>query len=203
MNERRSFLTGLLGLGGLSSVRAAAAGEPLTGEGAADSALPVFFAYRNVITKFMPTAQEGSKVSFAGADLGTVEGGLTGTILQSFSVHVDTTTGVSATGPDDALFTDRDRDQINFQYAGTGQFLPPGGLMSVGGVLTVTYTVVGATGKYAFLIGRKFPAKVTATNGASGSAGLPGAAYGPLGAVYGEIYSFDAPSIARILAATR
>lgn len=184
MGKRRSFLTGLLGLGGLSSGKVSAASN---GRG-----LPVFFKYRDVVTKFSPVGQNGNLVTFAGADLGTVGGVLSGAIIQTFSVTVNTVTGAATTGPDESLFTDLDRDQITFQYAGTGTFLPPSGLLAAGGSLSVTYSVLGATGKYKFLIGRQFPARVVATNAVNGSGGS-------LGAVYGEVYAFDAETIGRIL----
>jgi hypothetical protein len=56
MNKRRSFLTGLLGLGGLSSVKIAAASEGRGG------GLQLFFAYRDVVTKFSPAGQNGNLV---------------------------------------------------------------------------------------------------------------------------------------------
>jgi hypothetical protein len=186
MNKRRSFLTGLLGLGGLSSVKVAAASD---GRG---RGLQLFFAYRDVVTKFSPAGQNSNLVTFAGADLGTVEGVLSGTIIQSFTVTVDTVTGAASTGPDKALFTDLDRDQITFQYTGTGNFLPPNGLMSAGGSLSVTYSVLDASGKYKFLIGRQFPAQVIATNAVNGSGGT-------LGCVYGEVYASDVQSIEKAL----
>ena len=175
-----------MGLGGLSAVKIAAASD------GRDGGLPLFFAYRDVVTKFSPVGQNGSLVTFAGADLGTVEGVLSGTIIQSFTITVDVTTGAASTGPDDAVFTDLDRDQITFQYSGTGNFLPPNGLMSAGGSISVTYTVVDASGKYKFLIGRQFPAQVVATNAVNGSGGT-------LGCVYGEVYASDAKSIQKEL----
>jgi len=56
MNKRRSFLTGLLGLGSLSSVKIAAASKGRGG------GLQLFFAYRDVVTKFSPT---GLRISTA------------------------------------------------------------------------------------------------------------------------------------------
>jgi hypothetical protein len=183
MNKRRIFLTGLLGLGGLSSVKEAAARNR--------RGLQLLFAYRNVVTKFNPTGQNGSLVTFAGSDLGTVEGVLAGTLLQNFTVTVNTVTGAAVTGPDQGLFTDLDRDQITFQYSGTGNFLPPNNLMSAGGSLSVTYSVLDASGKYKFLIHRQFPAEVIATNAVGSS--------GAVGAVYGEVYAPDVQSIERAL----
>jgi len=184
--KRRIFLAGLLGLGGLSSVKKAAAGDKR------DRGQQLFFAYRNVVTKFSPTGQTGNLVTFAGADLGTVEGVLSGTIIQNFTVTVNTMTGAATTGPDHGLFTDLDRDQITFQYTGTGNFLPASDLMSAGGSLSVTYTVLDATGKYKFLLGRQFPAEVIATNAVDGSSGV-------LGCVYGEVYASEVQSIERAL----
>jgi hypothetical protein len=191
MNKRRSFVTGLLGLAGLSSVKRAAADE---GGGRGN----LLFKYRNVVTKFSPTAPPSATITFAGADLGTVEGVLSGTIIQNFSVTVNTSTGAATTGPDNSLFTDLDLDQISFEFQGTGNFLPPipnlNGLMSAGGSLAVTYRVLNASGKYRFLIGRQFTAKVVATNA------LPGAVSGGvLGSVYAEVYAPDVEAIERAL----
>lgn len=191
MNKRRSFLTGLLGLAGLSSVKEAAADD---GGGSGQ----LLFKYRNVVTKFSPTAPPSATITFAGADLGTTEGVLLGTILQNFTVTVNTTTGAATTGPDNGLFTDIDLDQISFEYQGTGQFLPPipnlNGEMSAGGSLAVTYRVLNASGKYKFLIGRQFPAKVVATNA------LPSnVSGGVFGSVYAEVYAPDVQSIERAL----
>jgi hypothetical protein len=64
--------------------------------------------------------------------------------------------------------------------------------MSAGGTLLVTYKVLNATGKYAFLLGREFFAEVIATNAV-------GATGGVLGSVYGEVYANDVRSIANQL----
>jgi hypothetical protein len=182
MNKRRSFLTGLAGLVGLSSAKEASADEK-GGE------LPLLFAYRTTVVKF-----SGAPPTVAGDDVGTTEGVLNGALIQTFKLQFTSPTTV-LTGPDFGLFTDLDGDQINFLYSGTGNFLPPGGLLLAGGPLRVTYTVTNATGKYRFLIGRQFPAKVIATNSVNG---LPGG----LGSVYGEVYSADAKSIAKTLGRT-
>jgi len=185
MNRRRSIVTGLLGLAGLSSARNAPADED-----GPESQL--FFAYRNLVINF--NLQTG-----VGDDLGTVEGVLAGTIIQNFQFTFTSPTTVVTTS-DRALFTDLDGDQIVFKYAGSGNFIAPlsdsssplGNLMSVGGPFQVTYTVLSASGKYKFLVGRQFPARLVATNAVSSSAGV-------LGSVYGEIYAKDARSIAQTL----
>lgn len=188
MNKRRSFLAGLVGVAGMSSVKEASA-DPSSAIG------QLLFSYRTVVTKFSPAATPTTTVTFAGADLGTTEGVLTGTLLQNFTVTVNTATGAATTGPDNGLFTDLDLDQISFQYKGTGQFLPPianlNGLMSAGGSLSVTYSVLNASGKYKFLIGRQFPARVVATNAQPSAV-----TNGPLGSVYAEVYAPDVPFIA-------
>lgn len=199
MNKRRSIMKGLLALAGISSARKAVAGDEVgqfeTTAARRGGGLQLLFAYRNTTIKFTPTTQSGSTVTFTGDDLGTTEGVLSGTIIQNFIVTVNTLTGAATTGPDRALFTDLDRDQINFEYGGVGTFLPPSNLnrlMAAGGSLLVTYTVLDATGKYKPLIGRQFPARVIATNAASPSSGV-------LGAIYAEVYAHDVPFIKRSL----
>lgn len=186
MNRRRSIVTGLFGLAGLSSAKDAAADDDRR-----ESQL--LFSYRTFVINF--NIQTG-----VGDDIGTVEGVLAGTILQNF-LFVFTSPTTVVTTSDRALFTDLDGDQIVFKYAGTGNFIAPlsdpssplGNLMSVGGPFQVTYSVLSTSGKYKFLAGRQFPARLVATNAVNSSAGV-------LGSVYGEIYAKDARAIAETLA---
>ena len=74
---------------------------------------------------------------------------------------------------------------------GTGRFVEPlgdttlpllGNLMALGGPLVATYVALKATGKYAFLVGRRFPCKMAASNCVKASSGVQGN-------VYVEVYS--------------
>jgi hypothetical protein len=203
MNKRRSILQGLLAFAGVGSMKKAVAAEQdgridaqaKVGRSGAGAGLPVLFTYRTLVLRFGPATAPGTTVTFFGDDVGTADGILTGALIQTFNVTVNPTTGAANTGPDRALFTDLDRDQISFEYAGTGIFLPPsniGKLMSAGGSLAVTYTVLEASGKYQFLIGRQFPAAVIATNMVNSSSGV-------VGVVYAEVYAHDAKSIKKTL----
>jgi hypothetical protein len=198
MNKRRSILKSFLALAGASSVTKAVAGEQAgeartarTGPGGE----PILYTARTMVVRFSPTTPPGTTITFAGDDFGWTDGAIKGALIQSFTVTVNPTTGAAATGPDHALFTDLDRDQISFEYEGTGTFLPPSNLnklMAAGGSLAVTYTVLDASGKYQFLIGRKFPAAVVATNAANPSSGV-------MGPTYTEVYAPDAKAIAETI----
>ena len=203
MNRRRNFLRGLLALASVSSAKEALADdqdgpiEAKVGKSGAGAGLPLLFAYRTVVIRFSPTTPPGATIGTAGDDVGTVEGVLSGALIQTFHVTVNTTTGAATTGPNKALFTDLDRDQISFEFAGTGTFLGPSKLnelMSAGGSLDLTYTVLDASGKYQFLIGRQFPAAVIATNTVNASSGAAGS-------VYAEVYAHDAKAIKKALGA--
>lgn len=183
MNRRRSIVTGLAGLAGLSAVgNAAADNDKANDNGNGNDSQQLFFSYRNLVINF--NIQTG-----AGTDIGTVDGIIAGTILQNFVFTFTSPTTVTTTS-DRGLFTDLDGDQILFKYAGNGNFIAPltdassplGNLMSVGGPFTITYTALSATGKYKFLIGKQFPGKIIATNAVNSSPGV-------LGSVYAEIYA--------------
>lgn len=189
MNRRRSIVTGLAGLAGLS-----AASNAIADDDDRDNSQQLFFAYRNLVINF--SLQTG-----IGTDLGTVEGLINGTIIQNFQFTFTSPTTVVTTS-DRGLFTDLDGDQIVFKYAGTGNFIAPlsdtssplGNLMSVGGPFKITYTALSASGKYKFLIGKQFPGKIVATNAVSSSPGV-------LGSVYAEIYASgsDIHTITKVL----
>jgi hypothetical protein len=173
MNKRRSILTGLLGFAGLSAVKSSVA---------APQENKVLFSYRTLVINFSPTTGIGD-------DIGSVDGVIQGALLQNFQFIPTSPTSVIT--PDDrALFTDVDGNQILFRYAGTGTFFqglsdsasPLGNLQAIGGHFVATYTVLQASTKYAFLIGRQFPAKIIATNSANPSNGV-------FGTVYAEIYA--------------
>jgi hypothetical protein len=183
MQKRRSILRGLLGLGGLSAVAKASGDEKAEPRAAFGGGLQLFFAFRDTVINF-----NGS--NGIGNHIGTVEGAITGTSITNFQFIPTSQTTI--TYDNRCLITDLDGDQIVFQVIGTGRFLAPplsdpanktlGSLMSLGGPLVATMTAIQASGKYAFLLGRKFPCKMAASNAANPSNGV-------LGNVYGEVYS--------------
>lgn len=180
MQKRRSLLAGILGLGGLRAVAKAADNHD---DAVFNSGLQLFFAQRDTVINF-----DGS--SGIGNHIGTVEGAITGTSIVNFQFIPTSQTTIKYDNR--ALITDIDGDQIVFQVVGTGRFVVPplsdpnntllGNLMSLGGPLVATYTALNATGKYAFLVGRKFPCKMAASNAVKFSNGV-------LGNVYVEVYS--------------
>lgn len=172
MNKRRSILTGLVGFAGLSAVKSSVA---------APQENKVLFSYRTIVINFNPT-------NGVGDDIGSVDGVIQGALLQNFQ-FIPTTLPNVITPDDRALFTDVDGNQILFRYAGTGTFFnglsdssPLGTLQAIGGRFVATYTVLQASAKYAFLVGKQFPAKIIATNSANPSTGV-------FGTVYAEIYA--------------
>ena len=194
MNKRRSILTGLLGLAltcllifaGLSVVKSA---------GAASQQSTVLFSYRTSVIDF-------NTATGVGTDIGHMDGVIHGDLLQNFQ-FIPTSPTTVTTPNDRALFTDVDGSQILFKYAGTGTFFQGlsdptmsqgpsptilGNLQAIGGYFLADYTVLQASPKYAFLIGRVFPAKIAATNAAYPSNGV-------FGSSYGEIYAPDVPQI--------
>ena len=193
MQKRRSILRGLLGLGGLSAVAKASGDEQAEPRAAFGGGLQLFFAFRDTVINF-----NGS--NGIGNHIGTVEGAITGTSITNFQFLPTSQTTISYDNR--CLVTDLDGDQILFQVIGTGRFLAPpisdatnrtlGNLMSLGGPLVATMTAIQATGKYVFLIGRKFPCKMAAANAVNPSAGV-------LGNVYGEVYSDSVGVIASVI----
>ena len=194
MNKRSIFIgllgAGLLGFAGLSVVKSA---------GAASKHSTVLFSYRTAVIDFNP--QTG-----VGTDIGHMDGVIHGDLLQNFQfIPTSQTPPITVATPNDrALFTDVDGNQILFKYAGTGTFfqglsdpsavaLGPapntilGNLQAVGGYFLADYTVLQASPKYAFLIGRIFPAKIVATNSAYPSNGVFGSAYGEIYALHSDI----------------
>jgi hypothetical protein len=170
-------LKALLGLGGLSAVRAADKPKAVF-----DSGLELFFAFRDTVVNFNSSTGVGNHC-------GTVEGVITGTSITNFLFVPTSQTTIKFDNR--CMITDLDGDQLIFQVVGTGSFIIPvptdssstlGNLMSLGGPLVATFTVTVATGKYLFLIGRKFPGKMAASNITNPSTGV-------LGNVYGEVYS--------------
>lgn len=181
MEKRRNILAGLLGLGGLTAV-AKAADSSVEPKAVFNSGLQLFFAQRDTVITFDGNTGVGSHI-------GTVEGAIVGTSLTNFQFIPTSQTTIKFDNR--VMITDIDGDQIIFQYVGTGRFIIPppvdntsplGNLLALGGPLVATYIALQGTGKYAFLVGRKFPVKSVATNSTKPSAGV-------LGNVYLECYS--------------
>jgi hypothetical protein len=194
MNKRRAIIKGVLGFAiagllifvGLSVVKSASAAPD-----------DILFTFRTSVINF--NLQTG-----VGNETGHVDGVLQGDYISNFQFIFTSQTTV-ATPNDRALFTDVDGNQILFKYAGTGTFFnglsdntpslpnPPGAVnlgnvQAVGGYFLIDYTVLQASPKYAFLVGRIFPAKIAASNSAYPSNGV-------FGSSYGEIYAPDVPQI--------
>ncbi len=181
MQKRRNVLAGLLSFAGLSAVAKAAKSDEKP-EAVFNSGLQLFFAQRDAVINF-----DGS--TGIGDHIGTVEGAIVGTSIVNFQFIPTSQNTIKFDNR--TLITDLDGDQILFQYIGTGKFNAPlvdgtspalGNLMSLGGPITATYVALQASGKYTFLVGRKFPAKSIATNATRFSNGV-------LGNVYVEVYS--------------
>ncbi|MEQ1884896.1 MAG: hypothetical protein ABL967_07525 [Bryobacteraceae bacterium] len=195
MENRRNILAGLLGLGGLAAVAKADTTEGVAEETATPdvsanavytSGLRLFFAFRDTVIRFDTT-------NGIGAHIGTVEGAITGTSITNFQFIPTSQTTIVFDNR--CLISDIDGDQIIFRVVGNGRFIIPpptdttsplGNLAGIGGPLIATMTALQGTGKYSFLVGRKFPCKMIATNAATPAIGTIG---GVLGNVYGEVYS--------------
>jgi hypothetical protein len=181
VNQRRNVIRGLLGWCGLAAaVKAAPATQQP--EAVFNSGLQLFFAQRDMVINF-------DQATGIGNHIGTVEGAIAGTSIVNFQFIPTSQTTIKYDNR--ALISDIDGDQIIFQVIGVGRFIVPppadttsplGNLMVLGGPLVATYVALQATGKYAFLVGRKFPCKMMATNAVKASPGS-------LGNVYVEVYS--------------
>ncbi len=181
MENRRKVLAGLLSVGTLAATAKAADSEAQA-KAVFNSGLQLFFAQRDTVITFDGNTGIGSHI-------GTVEGAITGTSLTNFQFIPTSQTTIKFDNR--CMITDLDGDQIIFQHVGTGRFIVPppvdttsplGNLLALGGPLVGTYTALQGTGKYAFLVGRKFPCKMVASNSTKPSSGA-------LGNVYGEVYS--------------
>jgi hypothetical protein len=177
MQQRRNILAGLLGAFGAGKVAKAAGGSDLERK---LFEIPLFFTQRDTVVDFQPATGLGLQV-------GTVEGLIAGTSILNFQFIPISQTEINFDNR--ALITDLDGDQIIFRNAGRGRFIVPplsdassplGNLMGVGGPLTGSYEAIRASGKFEFLIGRKFPYRSIATNPVR--PGFPGQ-------VYVEVYS--------------
>ncbi len=180
MTNRRNILAGLLGWTGLSAAAAQTQSDPEP-EAMPNRGLQVFFQQHDTVIAF-------SQITGVGEQVGNVIGSIQGTAITNFQFIPVSQTAIKFDNR--CLITDIDGDQILFQVLGTGQFITPltdpasplGNLMSIGGPLVATYIALKGSGKYAFLVGRKFPCKMAATNSASPSAGV-------LGNVFVQVYS--------------
>jgi len=188
MQNRRNVLAGILTMGGITAA-SASAHDDLQPQAVFNSGLQLFFAQRDTVITFDGNTGIGSHI-------GTVEGAITGTSITNFQFIPTSQTTIKFDNR--VLISDIDGDQIIFSHVGTGRFIVPppadtssplGNLMSLGGPLVGTYTALQATGKYAFLVGRKFPCKMVASNVTKPSSGA-------LGNVYGEIYSDNVAVVA-------
>ena len=183
MEKRRNILKSLLGIAGFGAVANAAVPENAAAPQARfNGGLQLFFAFRDTVINFNPSTGIGDHI-------GTVEGVITGTSMTNFQFVPTSQTTIKYDNR--CLISDLEGDQILFQVVGTGSVIvsppvdattPLGSLMAFGGPLEATFTVLKATGKYLFLIGRKFPGKMMASNTVSVSPGV-------IGNVYGEVYS--------------
>jgi hypothetical protein len=178
MQKRRSILAGLFGVVGAGKVAQAAGGASDLERKIFE--IPLFFTQRDTVVDFQPNTGLGLQV-------GTVEGLISGTSVVNFQFIPISQTEINFDNR--ALITDLDGDQIIFKNVGSGRFIVPplsdpssplGNLMGIGGPLTGSYECIRASGKFSFLLGRKFPYRSVASNPAR--PGFPGQ-------VYVEVYS--------------
>ena len=172
MTQRRKFLGAALGFLGLAKMKATAATTANQAGGRPD----VLFVQRDTVIAFDPTTGLGTQV-------GTTDGEILGTSIMNFQFIPLSQTDIRFDNR--TLITDLDGDQILFRYTGNGRFITPlgdtsvvGKIMGIGGPLGGTYECIQASGKWGFLVGRKFGTRSAATNPA---------APGP-GCVYVEVY---------------
>src|ERR1700730_13056199 len=148
MQQRRSMLKALLGLGGLSQVAGKAA-EPSKSAVSNPNAsgLAIIFTQRDTVVDFNPATGVGLQV-------GTVAGSIVGTSVVNFQFTPVSQTDI--TFDNRVIITDLDGDQIVFRNPGTGRFIIPplsdpssplGNLFGVGGPLSGTYVTLSASGK--------------------------------------------------------
>ena len=198
MKNRRSVLE-LLALGGTAALTARADEQPKATF--PSGGLQLIFAFRDTVISF-------NTANGLGTHLGTVEGAIVGNSVTNFQFIPTSQSTIQFDNR--CLITDLDGDQIVFRVVGSGKFIIPptgdpattgpanagsppfdlGNLSGTGGPLIATFTAINATGKYAFIVGRKFPGKMVAMNaGHPTLTGPPPALAGVLGTVYGEVYS--------------
>ncbi|MEX2260647.1 MAG: hypothetical protein WD696_01785 [Bryobacteraceae bacterium] len=175
MQKRRKMLATLLGGLGLSKAASAASADNAGPKNAWAPGL-LFIQQDNVLS-FPPTGD--------GVRVGTATGRLAGSTITNFQFLPVPPPEFQA--DDLVVITDSEGDQILFRARVTGRFLAPfgeaslpnGNVFGLGGPFSGTYEVTKATGKYGYLVGRKFPCKGIGSNPAKGNF---------LGTVYVEVY---------------
>lgn len=139
----------------------------------------ILFIHQDVVTDFPATGD--------GVRTGTFRGALSGTATTNFQFLAVPPPAFAA--DDLTLFTDVEGDQILFRVQVEGRFLvhlegpqtdPRKTINLFGGPYTGIYEVLEATGKYRYLVGRKFPCKGVGTTPAKHPA---------IGSVYAEVYN--------------
>ena len=170
MTKRRNILASFLGLAGLSRAAESEDQKALNA--------PVIMKIQDSVLSFPVTGD--------GVRAGTVTGVINGTTITNFQFLPVPPPVFQA--DDLCVVSDIDGDQLFFRVRVTGRFLEafgdaslPSGIVSgVGGPFSGTYEVTKATGKYSYLVGRKFPCKGIGSNPAKGNA---------FGTVFVEVYS--------------
>ena len=171
MTQRRRFMAAALGAFGLGRARAQ---DSAPAAGAAEATTPdILFTQRDTVVDFQPGTGLGLQV-------GTVAGKINGTVITNFQFTPLSQTEIRFDNR--VLITDIDGEQILFRHTGNGRFIQPltensalGSLMGTGGPLAGTYECTQASGKWSFLVGRKFGYKSVAVNPAR--PGYPGQVY--------------------------
>ena len=175
MTQRRKFLGAALAFLGVAKTKASAA---TTQDNQAGGRPDILFVHRDTVIAFDPATGLGTH-------LGTVDGQIKGTSIVNFQFIPLSQTDIRFDNR--VLITDLDGDQLLFRQTGTGRFITPlsdtsvvgKAIMGVGGPLGGMYECTQGSGKWAFMVGRKFGHRTTATNPAN-----PGP-----GCVYVEVYN--------------
>lgn len=172
MTQRRKFLGAALAALGLAKTTKAASTANDASRGP-----ELLFVQRDTVIAFDAATGLGTQV-------GTTDGKILGTSIMNFQFIPLSQTEIRFDNR--TLITDLDGDQILFRYTGNGRFITPlgdtsvvGKLMGIGGPLGGTYECIQASGKWGYLVGRKFGTRSAATNPAN-----PGP-----GCVYVEVYN--------------
>ncbi|MGH9722110.1 MAG: hypothetical protein ACRD8O_18025 [Bryobacteraceae bacterium] len=175
MHKRRNILGALLGAVGLGKAAKAADGDQ-NASGERNLDVPILFRTLDEVLIFPPTGD--------GVRTGTAVGIISGVTTTNFQFLAVPPPEFKA--DDLVAITDVDGDQILFRAQVTGRFLAPfgdptrGPVAGLGGPYAGTYEVLRATGKFGYLVGRKFPCK---------GLGMNPARQGFLGSVYTEVYT--------------
>jgi hypothetical protein len=179
MENRRMLLGKMGGLLGLAGVASAETAPSAKADKTPANRAGLIFVQQDTVLSFPPTGD--------GVRVGTATGRINATTITNFQFLPVPPPVFQA--DDLVMLSDLDGDQVVFRAQVTGRFLAPplsvpnnpnGNLFSVGGPFTGTYEAIQASGKYGYLIGRKFPCKGLGSNPAKG---------GFLGTVLVEVYS--------------